>query len=91
MVSDYKNQIGEDDLTHVNEILELHDLSKDLPAGTPEQFRVRSLNNAAVRALHHHVFSLSSALELLNHAGFSSILSEVALPFHIVVLAKRTS
>jgi len=90
IISDYENQTAEDDLTHVDEILELHDLSKDLLAGTPEQFRARSANNVAVRALHHHVFSLSNALELLAYAGFSSILSEVALPIHIIILAKRT-
>lgn len=90
MVSDYKNQTAEDDLTHLDEILKLHDLSRDLPAGTPERFRARSLNNLAVRALHHHVFTLSSAIELLNYAGFSPILSEVALPIHMIVLARRT-
>jgi len=89
MISDYENQTAEDDLTHLDEIIKLHDLSKDLPAGTLEQFRARSLNNSAVRALHHHVFTLSSALELLNFAGFSSILYEVALPIHIIVLARR--
>ena len=89
MISDYENQTAEDDLTHLDEIMKLHDLSKDLPAGTLEQFRARSLNNSAVRALHHHVFTLSSALELLNFAGFSSILYEVALPIHIIVLARR--
>ncbi len=70
MISDYDNQTAEDDLTHVDEILQLHDLSKDLPAGTQEQFRARSLNNAAVRALHHHVFSLSSALDVHGAAHF---------------------
>lgn len=89
MISDYENQITEDDLTHIDEILKLHDLSRDVPAGTLEQFRVRSLNNSAVRALHHHVFTLSSAWELLNYAGFSPILSEVALPVHIIILARR--
>jgi SAM-dependent methyltransferase len=90
MISDYENQTAEDDLTHMDEILRLHDLSKDLPAGTPEQFRARSLNNSVVRALHHHVFTLSSTLELLSYAGFSSILSEIAIPIHIIVLARRT-
>jgi len=90
MISDYENQTAEDDLTHVDEILKLHDLSKDLPAGTPEQFRARSLTNLAVRALHHHVFTLDSAIELLKYASFSPILSEVALPIHMIVLARRT-
>jgi SAM-dependent methyltransferase len=90
MIADYENQTAENDLTHVDEILKFHDLSRDLPAGTPEQFRARSLNNAALRALHHHVFTLPSALELLKYAGFSSILSEVAAPIHLIVLARRT-
>ena len=89
MIRDYENGTAEDDLTHVDEILKLHDLSRDLPAGTPEQFRARSLNNLAVRALHHHVFTLDSAMELLNYAGFSPLLSEVALPIHMIVLARR--
>jgi SAM-dependent methyltransferase len=91
MISDFKNQTEEDDLTHVDEILRLHDLSMDLPAGTPEQFRARSLNNSAIRALHHHVFNLSRTLDLLNYAGFSPILSELASPIHIIVLAGRTA
>ena len=33
MVEDYEKQIGEDDLTHLSEILALHDLEKDEPAG----------------------------------------------------------
>jgi SAM-dependent methyltransferase len=89
MVRDYDNHINEDDLTHVDEILKLHDLSMDLPAGTLEQFRARSLNNLAMRALHHHVFDLASAIELLKYAGFSPILSEVAPPFHMIILARR--
>lgn len=48
IIDDYENQTAEDDFTHVDEMLKLHDLSKDLPAGNPEQFRSRSANNAAV-------------------------------------------
>lgn len=90
MIADYENQTAENDLTHMDEIIKLHDLSKDLAAGSPEQFRARCLTNLAVRAIHHHVFTLSSALELLNYAGFSPILSEVALPINIIVLARPT-
>lgn len=89
MIADYENQTTEDDLTHLDEILRLHDFSRDIPAGSPDQFRARSLNNLAVRALHHHVFSSSSASELLTYAGFSPILSDFAPPFHIIILARR--
>jgi SAM-dependent methyltransferase len=52
----YKEDVTEGDLSSLDEILELHDLSMDRPAGTPEQFRARSLRNAENRCLHHHVF-----------------------------------
>ncbi len=89
MVADYDNEVGEDDLTHLDEILELHDLSKDPPAGTPDEFRSRCLDNTSFRAIHHHVFTLASIGELLEHAGFTPIRSEIAEPVHQIVLARR--
>jgi hypothetical protein len=56
MLEDYARDTGEDDLTHLPEILELHDLELDRPAGSLEQFRERSLNNFSNRCLHQHVF-----------------------------------
>jgi hypothetical protein len=56
LYEDYKNNVGENDLTHLNEILELHDLAMDPPAGNKEQFKARSLKNFENRGLHQHVF-----------------------------------
>jgi len=56
LYEDYKNNVGENDLTHLNEILELHDLAMDPPAGNKEQFKARSLKNLENRGLHQHVF-----------------------------------
>ncbi|HEX4484975.1 MAG TPA: methyltransferase domain-containing protein [Terriglobales bacterium] len=89
MIGDYAQGTSEDDLTHLKEILELHDLSRDLLAGTPEQFKARSLKNSSFRALHHHVFSVPSTLEMLKHAGFSPVLSEAAPPLHMIFLARK--
>jgi ubiquinone/menaquinone biosynthesis C-methylase UbiE len=58
LLEDYKNAISEHDLTHLDEILELHDLSRDPSAGNYKNFRARSLNNYSNRGLHHHVFDL---------------------------------
>lgn len=66
---DMVNNIHENDLTHLNEILRLHDLSLDPPAGTLEQFKKRSLNNYENRGLHHHVFDdvlLRTMFKFLN-------------------------
>ena len=56
LLDDYKRQTGEDDLTHLEEILALHDLSRDPLAGDAVHFRERSLKNFDNRCLHHHVF-----------------------------------
>jgi len=66
LVEDYKINTGEDDLTHLNEILELHDLEMDKPAGTKDQFRERSLKNFENRTLHHHVFDLDLLKEIFQ-------------------------
>lgn len=70
LLDDLGRDVGEDDLTHLDEILRLHDLSRDPLAGTPAAFRERSLRNVANRTLHHHVFDQPLMREMLAHAGF---------------------
>jgi SAM-dependent methyltransferase len=91
MIEDYESGVGEEDLTHLAEILELHDLSKDEPAGTKEQFRQRCLANHLNRAMHHHVFDTMTALSVVNHAGLRILRVDNLKPFHIIVLAARTN
>lgn len=63
LILDYRQQTTEDDKTHVDEILRLHDLAKDEAAGNFEQFKARSEKNFQHRGLHQHVFNQ----ELLYH------------------------
>lgn len=91
MIADYTNQIGEDDLTHLPEILALHDLEKDVAAGTKEQFRQRCTENQIHRAMHHHVFDTLTALQTVDHAGFKIIRVDNLRPYHIVILARRSA
>lgn len=67
LLDDFNNDVGEDDLTHLDEILQLHDLALDPPAGTMAEFRQRSLENASNRTLHHHVFDAQLVNDLLRH------------------------
>lgn len=67
IVEDYKTNITEHDLTHLDEILELHDLSMDPPAGDYESFRKRSLDNFSNRGLHHHVFDIAVIKEMFGY------------------------
>jgi SAM-dependent methyltransferase len=88
MLDDFNRDTKEDDLTHLQEILDLHDLSMDPPAGSPEDFRQRSLDNYNNRCLHHHVFDEHNSKELLTQLGMTVLAVETALPFHIFLLAR---
>lgn len=67
LLEDERRDVGEDDLTHLDEILQCHDLSMDVPAGTLEQLRERSLHNAENRCLHHHVFDEANLASVLSY------------------------
>lgn len=88
LLSDFHNNTNEDDLTHLNEILELHDLKMDKLAGSLEQFRERSLNNFENRALHHHVFSIPVLKEMFNYFKLEIILTHEGGQF--TILGKKT-
>ena len=88
MLDDYSQGRDERDLTHLDEILELHDLSRDPAAGAKDQFLQRSLRNFENRCLHHHVFDQHNSRELLGAAGLSVELLELAKPHHIAILAR---
>ncbi|MFV0495916.1 class I SAM-dependent methyltransferase [Mycobacterium sp.] len=73
LLEDFANDVGEDDLTHLDEILALHDLKRDPPAGDLENFRKRSLKNVENRTLHHHVFDVPLIEKVLAHVGFKIV------------------
>ena len=87
--SDFDRQMGEDDLTHLDEILALHDLKRDFAAGTKEQFRERGLLNQTNRCLHHHVFDLSLQCAALEESGWIVTASERTRPLHLIALARK--
>ncbi|MCV7351958.1 methyltransferase domain-containing protein [Mycobacterium parmense] len=73
LLDDFNRGMGEDDLTHLDEILSLHDLKMDPPAGDLEHFRQRSLKNFENRTLHHHVFDAPLIEQVLGHLGFDIV------------------
>jgi hypothetical protein len=90
MLEDYMKNVGEEDATHVPEVLQLHDLSWDdgLNTRTIEALRVRSTNNLANRCLHHHVFDEVNSADLLTRVGLEILAIELALPCHIFILSR---
>jgi SAM-dependent methyltransferase len=87
LLDDFARQIGEDDLTHLPEILALHDLSRDPEAGDREAFKARSTRNVENRCLHHHVFDAALAGAMLEWLGMRAVAVERAAPYHIVAVA----
>ena len=85
LLEDYKNNTGEDDLTHLPEILKLHDLRFDPLAGGLENFTKRSQDNFNNRCLHHHVYSLDLLEKMCHHFNLKVVLKESRVGDHIVV------
>lgn len=87
MLEDGERGTGEDDLTHLGEILKLHDLALDPKAGERAAFEQRSRENFANRCLHHHVFDQRTIRELLTAVGYQVESVDTAFPDHILALA----
>jgi SAM-dependent methyltransferase len=90
LLEDYTRGTSENDLSHLEEILALHDLERDPLAGTLDAFRKRSLDNKYNRCLHHHVFDLELARTCLTHFGLKVLSARLVGPLHQVVLAQKT-
>ena len=88
MRKDAELETGEDDLTHLDEILELHDLRRDPGAPNREVFEQRCRENPASRAMHHHVFSSLAVVEMCRAAGLEVLQLRAKLPFNIVCLCR---
>lgn len=89
MFHDYLANVGEDDATHVSEVLQLHDLEMDITLKTHSlmELRERSANNLSNRCLHHHVFDEFNSAELLKEVGLEILVIERSLPHHLIILS----
>jgi SAM-dependent methyltransferase len=88
-IEDENNGITEKDLTHLKEILELHDLGLDKNAGTFEQFSERSKNNFENRCLHHHTFTNENLAELITYCGMEIVIQDFHPPYHSIILTRK--
>lgn len=86
---DFARNTGEDDTTHVEEVLALHDLRRDPWAGSPEAFHARVQSNSANRCLHHHVFNVALLAEVLTETGWEVLATATARPVHLVGFARN--
>ncbi|MBI1813516.1 MAG: methyltransferase domain-containing protein [Deltaproteobacteria bacterium] len=89
LIADHENHVTEDDLTHMTEILALHDLNRDPEAGDRASFVARSRRNFENRCFHHHVFDTPLAVRLVEYAGLQIHAVEEVPPMHILVVAQK--
>ena len=89
LIDDFKVGMAEDDLTHLPEILALHDLVRDPEAGDRATFKSRCLRNFDNRCLHHHVFDAQLAVDLAEYVGLKIQSVEEISPHHILLLAQK--
>jgi len=85
LIDDFNNRTTEDDLTHLDEILALHDLALDPEAGTLQQFGDRARRNFANRALHHHVFDLPLLKKIFDYFSLEVLVTSITLTDYYIV------
>ncbi|MCI9445150.1 MAG: class I SAM-dependent methyltransferase [Oscillospiraceae bacterium] len=73
LLADYAADVGEDDMSHLHEIIEKHDYAMDPLCEGRENFIKRAQRNIENRCLHHHVFNESCLRQALNYSGFEVI------------------
>ncbi|WP_439107105.1 methyltransferase domain-containing protein [Congregibacter sp.] len=91
LLRDYKQDVSEADLTHLDEILELHDIEMDAGVASFEEFERRSQDNVEHRCLHHHVFDLPLLAALFEHLNWEVLELESCEPAHSIVVARKPS
>ena len=90
LIEDYKNQTPETDETHFEEVISLHDISRDAGITDKQALIERTHKNFENRCVHQHVFNTRLAVDFLDYLKFKILFVEHFNPFHIVILAQKT-
>lgn len=79
----------ESDLSHMDEVLRLHDIDRDPGVPSLTVFRERTKNNPIFRAMHHHVFDIRLAIAAVEQTGWHIEMVEARRPHHIAIVARN--
>jgi len=88
LLEDYKKDIQENDLTHLEEVVEMHDYSMTPDIVDKDFMKARSLKNYENRCLHHHVFDVALMKEIFQHFEIELLSSDFEKPFHLIVYGR---
>jgi SAM-dependent methyltransferase len=89
MVDDFRRDVGEDDRTHLAELLQLHDLQRDPGQTSRASLEAWIEANPTNRGAHHHVFDSSSAARLMDRAGFQLLHVQPVALDSIFIFARK--
>lgn len=89
ILSDFENNVKEDDLTHFDEIMKLHDRNKDKGSAGID-FEARSKDNLKNRCLHHHVFNDDLIIKMANYTSLELVQMDT-FELHLVYLLRKTN
>jgi hypothetical protein len=85
LIDDYKSDIKEDDTTHINEQINLHDWSL---GGHPD-FHKLCIDNYKTRVVHHHTFDISLVENMFIYSGYEVLVSYKHDDLNIINLSKK--
>jgi ubiquinone/menaquinone biosynthesis C-methylase UbiE len=91
LIEDYQRNVGEDDLSHLDEVISKHNLKKDKTISDLAQHIERTKQNPVNRIMHHHVFDLKLLRVMGEYCGMLVLEGEYILPRHVVcIFVKQT-
>jgi SAM-dependent methyltransferase len=89
LIEDYQANIGEDDQTHLNEIVQMYDFSMDYSNPSIEKLLEWMQDNVNKRGAHHHVFDGRLSLDLMDYVGFEILDIEISSPSNIFLYLRN--
>jgi SAM-dependent methyltransferase len=87
-IEDFDRRTEDDDLTHLEETLTLHDRSRDSEPDDEAVWAEQRRRNRTTRVLHHHTFTTRSLLRLLDYSGLEIRAVETRFPHDIYALGR---
>lgn len=88
ILEDHKNNIDEDDLTHLDEIIKFHDFQKDCGLVNKSKKINIFKENKKYRQIHHHIFNLELLSEIGKYFRCQEILSGSVKKNNFIILRK---
>lgn len=86
ILNDFEQNTGEDDLSHLPEVVRLHDAKLDLLS---KELGSDWSDNLHTRRMHHHVFDRELLVQMADYSGLKAMRLDWMNPYHIIMLAKK--